>query len=158
MDPDSIAAWADRAGEFGCAVVGLGGAGGDAVHDLIGLGSPGVTTFAVNTDAPHLLRLPVEQRILLGERRLRGRGSGGDRSAVRDAVADGGEEILRRLSRFEIVFLLAGLGGGTGSALLPYLASELRKTEALAIPIAFLPFQVELETNPGRRENVSEAL
>ncbi len=157
MDSD-LAAWARRTSEPGFALVGLGGAGSEAVEDLVGLGSPGVRTFAVNTDARHLLRIPVEERILLGERTLRGRGSGGNRSVVLDAAADGREEIVRRLSKFEIVFLLAGLGGGTGSALLPYLASELRKTDALPVPIAFLPFRIELETNSERRENVHAAL
>ncbi len=124
----------------------------------MGLGSPGVRTFAVNTDARHLLKIPVEERILIGERTMRGRGSGGNRSVVLDAAEDGREEIVRRLSRFEMVFLLAGLGGGTGSALLPYLAAELRKTDALPVPVAFLPFHVELETNSDRKANVRAAL
>ncbi|MCI4348699.1 MAG: hypothetical protein L3J93_00545 [Thermoplasmata archaeon] len=158
MGDEELEAWAGLGREPAFAIVGLGGAGGDAVQDLIGLGSPGVRTFAVNTDQHHLVRMPVEQRILIGERRLRGRGSGGDRSIVLEAAQDSSEEILRRLARFEIVFLLAGLGGGTGSALLPYLASELRKTEALPIPVAFLPFEVELESNPERRANVDGAL
>lgn len=157
MDSD-IAAWAERSGESGFALVGLGGAGGEAVQDLVRLGNPGVRAFAVNTDARHLMQLPVEERILLGERRLRGRGSGGDRAAVMEAAEDGREELVRRLSKFEVVFLLAGLGGGTGSALLPFLVEELRKTDALPVPVAFLPFRVELETNSDRRANVRQAL
>jgi cell division protein FtsZ len=155
---DEIEAWARRTSEPGFALVGLGGAGSEAVQDLIGLGSPGVRTFALNTDARHLLNIPVEERILLGERTLRGRGSGGNRAAVLEAAEDGREEIVRRLGRFEVVFLLAGLGGGTGSALLPYLVGELRRTEALPVPVAFLPFHIELETNSDRRANVHGAL
>ncbi|MCI4327352.1 MAG: hypothetical protein L3K16_06940 [Thermoplasmata archaeon] len=140
------------------AVVGLGGAGSEAVHDLVRLGIPGVRAFAVNTDEKHLAKIEVDQRILLGKRQLAGRGSAGDRPAVLSAAEDGKEEMLRRLSKFEIVFLLAGLGGGTGSALLPFLARELRRGDALPVPVAFLPFQVELDTNSQRRENTTEAI
>jgi cell division protein FtsZ len=136
------------------AVVGLGGAGCEAVEDLVALGIPGARAIAMNTDATHLARVRVEERILLGHRLLRGRGSGGDRSAVISAAEESRDELLRRLQRFEMVFLLAGLGGGTGSALLPFLSKELRSTETLPVPVVFLPFHVELETNPGRRENV----
>jgi cell division protein FtsZ len=136
------------------AVVGLGGAGSDAVQDLVSLGIPGARAIAVNTDAKHLEALHVEERILLAQRELRGRGSAGDRAVVLRAAEDSREELLRRLSKFELVFLLAGLGGGTGSALLPYLARELRTTDALPIPVAFLPFHIELQTNASRRENV----
>ncbi len=146
--------WTALAITPGIAVVGLGGAGSEAVHDLVELGIPGVRTLAVNTDAKHLSRMAVEERILLGQRSLRGRGSGGDRTRVLAAAEEAKEELLRRLSPFEIVFLLAGLGGGTGSALLPFLVRALRTTETLPIPVVFLPFQVELETNPNRRENV----
>ena len=150
--------WAGVVLTPGIAVVGLGGAGSEAVHDLVGLGIPGVHTLAVNTDARHLSRVTVEERILLGQRELRGRGSGGDRAAVLRAAEEAKEELLRRLARYEIVFLLAGLGGGTGSALLPFLARSLRATESLPVPVVFLPFQVELETNPNRRANVEATI
>ncbi len=140
------------------AVVGLGGAGSEAVEDLVNLGIPGARAFAMNTDAGHLSRVRVEERILLGHRVLRGRGSGGDRSLVLQAAEESRDELLRRLEHFEIVFLLAGLGGGTGSALLPFLSKELRETDALPVPVVFLPFHVELETNPSRRGNVDAAV
>ncbi len=156
---DSIEAWATLAHRNAFAVVGLGGAGGDAVHDMLTLGIPGVQAIAVNTDARHLKDKPIDERILLGHRRLRGSGSGGDRSVVLEAAEESREELVRRLGRYEIVFLLAGLGGGTGSALLPFLARTLRETErTLPVPIAFLPFQIELETNADRRDNVFATL
>lgn len=140
------------------AVVGLGGAGSEAVEDLVNLGLPGARAIAMNTDARHLGRIRAEERILLGHRELGGRGSGGDRAAVLRAAEDSRDELVRRLSRFELVFLFAGLGGGTGSALLPFLARELRKTEALPVPVVFLPFRVELDANPARRQNVDETV
>jgi cell division protein FtsZ len=139
-------------------VVGLGGAGSEAVQDLIALGIPGVRAIAVNTDATHLLHTGVEERILIGHREMKGRGSGGDRARVLRAAEDGKEELLARMRGLEIVFLLAGLGGGTGSALLPFLSRALRKTETLAVPVVFLPFQVELDSNQTRRTNVEETV
>lgn len=155
---DPLDAWAALTPRNNFAVVGLGGAGGDAVHDLLQLGIPGVHGFAINTDAKHLLSKPIEDRILLGQRQLRGRGSGGNRGMVIEAAEEGKEELVRRLREYEIVFLLAGLGGGTGSALLPYLVRLLRETDALPVPVAFLPFHVELDANPDRRENVRATL
>ncbi|HTT15707.1 MAG TPA: hypothetical protein VMG81_08060 [Thermoplasmata archaeon] len=153
-EPPAPEGWAALAAAPSVAVVGLGGAGSEAVQDLVTLGIPGVRAVAINTDVKHLLRMSVEERILLGQRELRGRGSGGDRAVVLRAAEDAKEEILRRLGRFELVFLLAGLGGGTGSALLPFFSRALRETDALAVPVVFLPFQVELDANSGRRENV----
>ncbi len=151
--------WAKLGARPTFAVVGLGGAGSDAVRDLVDLGiSPLVHPLAINTDAKHLLSLGLDERILIGQRELKGRGSGGDRGGVLRAAADSRDEILRRLQKYEVVVLLAGLGGGTGSALLPYLCRELRRTEALPIPIVFLPFAIELQTNPARRETVEYAL
>ncbi|HEY1198691.1 MAG TPA: hypothetical protein VGG32_08210 [Thermoplasmata archaeon] len=147
-------AWGPLALTPSIGVVGLGGAGSEAVQDLIALGIPGVRAIAVNTDAAHLLSTGVEERILLGHRELRGRGSGGDRALVLRAAEEGKEELMRRLRPLEIVFLLAGLGGGTGSALLPFLSRALRSTDTLAVPVVFLPFQVEIDNNRTRRDNV----
>ena len=158
MDDDALARWSAVAPQSNFAVVGLGGAGGDAVHDLVELGIPGVRAFAINTDAKHLLSKPIEERILLGQRQLQGRGSGGNRAPVLEAADDAKEELVRRLRRFEVVFLLAGLGGGTGSALLPYLVRALRETDALPVPVAFLPFHVEVDANSERRENVAQTV
>ncbi len=156
MQDESTApnAWGRLALAPSIGVVGLGGAGSEAVQDLISLGIPGVRAIAVNTDAAHLLHTGVEERILIGHRELRGRGSGGDRALVLRAAEEGKEELLRRLRPLEIVFLLAGLGGGTGSALLPFLSRALRSTETLAVPVVFLPFQVEIDNNRTRRDNV----
>jgi cell division protein FtsZ len=150
--------WESRVSKPSIAVVGLGGAGSEAVQDLVALGIPGARAFAVNTDYAHLSRIHVEERILLGDRELRGRGSGGDRAAVLRAIEDSRDEVLRRLAPFELVFLLAGLGGGTGSALLPYLSRKLQGTMSLPVPVVFLPFRVELEANPSRRANVEETV
>ncbi len=155
---DDPMGWASFGRPTSFAVVGLGGAGSEAVGDLLGHRIPGVRSVAINTDAMHLQRMPTEQRILIGHRTLRGRGSGGDRAAVVSAAEESREELIRELRPYEVVFLLAAIGGGTGSALLPFLSRELRRTDIFPIPVAFLPFDVEVESNPRRREVVQETL
>lgn len=150
--------WASFGRPTSFAVVGLGGAGSEAVGDLMGHHIPGVKSVAINTDAMHLQRMPTEQRILIGHRTLRGRGSGGDRAAVVDAAEESHDELVRELRPYEVVFLLAATGGGTGSALLPYLARELRRNNIFPIPVAFLPFDVEVQSNRRRRDMVQETL
>lgn len=158
MTSEAPEGWAALARDAGFAVMGLGGAGSEVVHDLVGLGLPGVRALSVNTDARQLLRYDAEERILIGQRTMRGRGSAGDRRSVLDAVEEVRDELLGKLRPYEIVFLLAGLGGGTGSALLPYLTELIGETETVAIPIVFLPFHVELDSNPERRANVETTL
>ncbi|MCI4363276.1 MAG: hypothetical protein L3K13_03115 [Thermoplasmata archaeon] len=155
---DELAGLAARARGDPITLVGLGGAGCEAVHDLLRLELPGVRAVAINTDATHLSHVDVEERILIGQRTLKGRGSGGDREQVRAGAEEAREEIVRRIGSSEIVFLLAGLGGGTGSALLPLLTRDLRARGTLAVPVAFLPFHIELESNPDRRSNALGAL
>ncbi len=158
MEPDSLEAWASANLKSTFGVIGLGGAGSEAAQDLVELGITGVETCVINTDARNLDRVHADRKVLIGQRHLKGGGSGGDREAVLAAIEDGKDDLQARLEEFEIVFLVAGLGGGTGSALLPYLAGLLRKSHSLAIPIAFLPFHVELDSNPVRRANSLQAL
>ncbi len=158
MEPDSLEAWASANLKSTFGVIGLGGAGSEAAQDLVELGITGVETCVINTDARNLDRVHADRKVLIGQRHLKGGGSGGDREAVLAAIEDGKDDLQARLEEYEIVFLVAGLGGGTGSALLPYLAGLLRKSHSLAIPIAFLPFHVELESNPVRRANSLQAL
>jgi cell division protein FtsZ len=158
MEPDSLEAWASANLKSTFAVIGLGGAGSEAAQDLVELGITGVETCVINTDARSLDRVHADRKVLIGQRHLKGGGSGGDREAVLAAIEDGKVDLQARLEEFEIVFLVAGLGGGTGSALLPYLAGLLRKSHSLAIPVAFLPFHIELDSNPVRRANSLQAL
>ncbi len=158
MPASDPTAWASFERPTSFAVVGLGGAGSEAVRDLLGLGIPAVRPLAINTDAAHLDRMPIDRRILIGHHRFRGRGSGGDRDGVLSAIEEERDEVLRQLRPFEVVFLLGALGGGTGSALLPYLVRELRETDAIPVPVAFLPFHVEVRTNSSRRDSVRATL
>lgn len=152
-------AWRDLVHQPQTLLVGLGGAGSEALEDLQRLGLPdGVETLAINTDGRHLQSIEVHERILVGRNALRGRGSGGDRHAVSQVIPEIREELLAHMRPYQVVFFLAGLGGGTGSALLPACRALCRELGALPVPVAFLPFRVELDTNPVRRQNSLEAM
>ena len=140
-------------------VIGLGGAGGDIIADLESSDLPGsIDLLAVNTDSVHLKGLKVRNRMLVGEAELHGRGGGGDRARVRMAMEGEEEKLKGLLRKYHLVFVIAGMGGGTGSALLPYVTGICRSVDALCVPVAILPFEVELQTNTLRRENSRGAL
>lgn len=150
--------WNDLARVPKALVVGLGGAGSEAVTDLFDQHLPGVDTLAVNTDGHHLLTARADMRILVAQPSLAGRGSGGDREAVLKATAECREDLLARFRGYDLIFLLAGLGGGTGSALAPFCLTLAREVGALPVSGVFLPFQAELSTSARIRENTSKAL
>lgn len=153
---ESLREWVDRPRAL---LVGLGGAGSDTVSDIERPGLPeAVDAIAVNTDGHHLQGLKVGKKLLLGEMQLHGRGSGGDRAAVTNLVIPEKDRLAALFRPYHVVFLIAGLGGGTGSALLPYCTAVCREVGALPIPVAMLPFEVELESNPTMRANARDAL
>lgn len=124
-------------------VVGVGGAGLQAVTHMAQSSLPGVSFAAVHTAARLLAPCPLQDKILLGADRTRGLGAGGD-PAVAHAVA---EEDLARCQTLwagsDLVILVAGLGGGTGSGAAPVLARAARETGSLVLGLVTLPFEFE---------------
>ncbi|MDE1820418.1 MAG: hypothetical protein KGJ23_07050 [Euryarchaeota archaeon] len=139
-------------------VAGLGGAGSEAVTDLFDQQIPGVETLAVNTDGHHLMSARAHRRVLVAQPSLAGRGSGGNREAVLAGIGEFREDLLARFRQYDLIFLLAGLGGGTGSALAPLCLSLTRQVGALPVTGVFLPFHAELATSARIRENTAKAL
>lgn len=140
-------------------LVGLGGAGCDTVADMEAAGLPEtVDGLAINTDAMHLKGLAAKSKMLVGETNFHGRGSGGDRDAVLSALDKEKERYKAMFRQYHLVFFVAGLGGGTGSAMLPMLVNLCRQVDSLSIPIAILPFQVETDANENRRNNARRTL
>ncbi len=154
LDPS----WAELARPPKGLVVGLGGAGSEAVSEVYDQAFPGVDTLAINTDGQHLLRSRAHQRILLGQRELKGRGSGGNLPSVLRATEEAREELRNRLRSYDLVFLVAGLGGGTGSALAPFCLALAQAEGAVPITSVFLPFHAELTGSRVLRENTVRAL
>jgi cell division protein FtsZ len=139
-------------------VVGLGGAGSEVVTDLFDQEVPGVETLAINTDGQHLMGARADRRLLIAQGNLAGRGAGGDVEKVLQSTSEIREDLLARFRAFDLTFLLAGLGGGTGSALAPLCLSLAREAGTIPVTGVFLPFHVELSTSPRIRENTTRAL
>lgn len=132
-------------------VVGCGGAGTNAVHRWSEHGLAGFELCAVGTDSAHLLLAPAPGRILAGQESLRGLGTGGDPDLGRSAVLERETAITERIGDSRIVFVVAGLGGGTGSGGAPEVARMARSRGALTVGIAYLPFRSE----GSRRQRVA---
>ena len=128
---------------FQLRVIGVGGAGCNAVSQLAAEPMEGVDFVLVNTDAAALGRASLERRFVIGERSMRGLGAGGDPERGRLA-AEEDLPLLRQLCEgADVVFVIAGMGGGTGTGAAPVLARVAREAGALAIGIVVLPFDCE---------------
>ena len=96
-------------------VVGVGGAGGNAVTRMITSGMKGVDFIAINTDAQDLDNNPSEQKVQIGKNLTKGLGAGANSNVGRDAVESDKEAITTLLEGADMVFITAGMGGGTGT-------------------------------------------
>lgn len=133
-------------------VAGIGGAGMNAVNRMIHTRVRGVRFVALNTDAQVLNVSQAPARICLGQRYTKGLGSGGNASVGARAASESAEEIEAALGHPDLVFIAAGMGGGTGTGGAPVIAALARKLGALTIGIVTLPFTFE----GYRRKKVAE--
>ena len=125
-------------------VIGAGGAGSNIVSWIKQRGLSGGKLIAVNTDAAHLGITKADRRILIGPKLTQGRGCGGYANKGMDATRESITEITREVQGANIIFLCAGLGGGTGTGAIQVLSHELKRhTGALVIGVVTLPFAVE---------------
>lgn len=124
-------------------VVGVGGAGSNIVSWIKQKGITGAKLIAANTDAAHLAITKADRRILIGEKLTQGRGCGGYPERGMEAAAENLEELKRETAGSNIVFICAGLGGGTGTGASQLLAKELRTPNNLVIGVVTLPFSIE---------------
>lgn len=124
-------------------VIGLGGGGCNAVQRMIELGMSGVDFIAANTDRQVLQNNPAPTRILLGPQATRGFGAGGDPQVGRAAALESRTELAAVLAGADMVFLTAGMGGGTGTGAIPVAAEIARALGAVTIAIVTTPFAFE---------------
>jgi cell division protein FtsZ len=124
-------------------VVGVGGGGGNAVDRMVEAGIPGVEFVACNTDAQALRESLAETRIRIGDSITHGLGSGGDPGIGRKAAEDDADKIAAAVDGADLVFVTAGLGGGTGSGAAPIVAAKARAAGALTIAVVTKPFDFE---------------
>ncbi|MGD8968304.1 MAG: cell division protein FtsZ [Anaerolineae bacterium] len=134
-------------------VVGVGGAGGNAVDRMIQVGIPAVDFIVLNTDAQALAGSDASSRIQMGERLTRGLGTGGDPAIGAEAAERSRESIAAAVRGADMVFIAAGMGGGTGSGAAPVVAQIGREQGALTIAVVTTPFVFE----GSRRQTIAEA-
>lgn len=124
-------------------VVGVGGGGCNAVDRMIQEGLQGVDFLAVNTDAQALMLTKAATRVRIGEKLTRGLGSGGDPETGRKASEESAEDIYEVLKGSDMVFITAGMGGGTGTGGAPIVAQIAKEVGALTIGVVTRPFTFE---------------
>lgn len=124
-------------------VIGCGGAGSNTVTRMMDEGIEGTTLFAVNTDAMHLATVKADHRILIGRQRTRGLGAGSYPQVGEEAALESEHDIRRAVEDSDMVFITAGLGGGTGTGCAPVVARAAHEEGALTIAIVTLPFSSE---------------
>ncbi len=124
-------------------VVGIGGGGGNAVNRMIESGIQGVEFIAVNTDLQALRGSRAEIKIPIGGQLTKGLGSGGRPETGKQAAMEDTERLLEILQGADMVFLTAGLGGGTGTGATPIIANLASELDILVIAIVTLPFEFE---------------
>jgi len=124
-------------------VFGAGGAGGNAVNNMIASDLKGVEFVVANTDAQALVRAQPEHRLQLGARITEGLGAGARPEIGRKAAEDSIEDIAARLKGAHMVFITAGMGGGTGTGAAPVIARAAREAGALTIAVVTKPFEFE---------------
>ncbi|MGA9120430.1 MAG: cell division protein FtsZ [Bacteroidota bacterium] len=129
-------------------IVGVGGGGGNAISSMIKKGLQGVDFFAINTDLQALERNAAPNKIQVGKNLTRGLGAGADPSIGHRAVEEDREEITRALTGSDMVFITAGMGGGTGTGGAPLVANIGKSLGALVVGIVTRPFNTE-----GKKRN-----
>lgn len=133
-------------------VVGVGGAGGNAVNRMVGSGLSGVEFVAINTDLQVLKNSNAHQKLQIGAQLTRGLGSGGDPEVGLRAAEESVDIIAETLQGADMVFLTAGMGGGTGTGASPVVASLAREQGALTVGIVTKPFFFEGNTRMEQAE------
>jgi cell division protein FtsZ len=136
-------------------VVGCGGAGGNTVKRMFDEGIHGAKLVAANTDVQHLVEIEADTKILMGEQKTGGRGAGSLPQVGEEAALESQEEIYDSIDGSDMVFVTAGLGGGTGTGSAPVVAKAARESGALTISIVTTPFTAEGEV---RRTNAEAGL
>jgi len=136
-------------------VIGVGGAGGNAVTRMITSGMQGVDFIAINTDAQDLDNNPSEHKVQIGKNLTKGLGAGANSSVGKEALEADREMISTLLDGADMAFITAGMGGGTGTGAAPAVAQVSREQGVLTVGIITLPFSFE---GPKRMNRALEGL
>lgn len=124
-------------------VAGVGGGGCNAVNRMIESGIPGIEFIAINTDVQSLMGSKAKTRVSIGDKLLGGRGTGGNSELGEKAAEESAEDLYSVLKGSDMVFVTAGMGGGTGTGASPIVAQIARELKALTIGVVTRPFTFE---------------
>ena len=133
-------------------VVGVGGGGCNAVNRMVEAHIHGVEFVGINTDGQALMRCEAESRIRIGERLTRGLGVGGDPERGRQAAEESRDELKEALKGTDMVFITAGMGGGTGTGAAPVVAQVAKDAGALTVAVVTRPFSFEGARRKGNAD------
>lgn len=131
-------------------VIGIGGGGNNAINRMIEAGVKGIEFIAVNTDAQALFLSKAEKKIQAGEKLTKGLGAGADPEVGRKAAEENADEIRKALQGADMVFVTAGMGGGTGTGGAAIIAKIAKELGALTVGVVTKPFSFE-----GRKRNLN---
>jgi cell division protein FtsZ len=140
------------------AVVGVGGAGCNAVNNMIALDLEGCDFIVANTDAQTLAASRAERRIQLGPHLTQGLGAGGKPEIGRAAAEEAADDILEQIDGAHMIFVTAGMGGGTGTGAAPVIARLARERGILTVGVVSKPFEFEGRKRKAASEQGIEAL
>ena len=132
-----------RAGKANIKVFGMGGCGCNMATWLFNKGINGATIYGINTDALHLSITKVDEKILIGKELTRGLGCGGYPAKGREAAKESLTDLKKSVSNSDMVFVLAGMGGGSGTGSIPVLAQLAKEAGAVVIAVVTMPFEAE---------------
>ncbi len=145
--------------EFGTpniVVIGCGGSGNNTINRLQNIGVEGVTTIAVNTDRQHLEMINADIKVLIGRSITKGLGAGGYPEIGKKAAELARSKFEELLSDANLVFICAGLGGGTGTGSAPVIAEIAKKQGAIVVGMVQMPFKVERARIEKAKEGLKE--
>ena len=138
-------------------VIGVGGGGGNAVNHMAGDGIEGVEFICANTDAQALDKLDVDKKVQLGQETTKGLGAGTDPDKGEEAALEDKERIKEIMDGADMIFLTAGMGGGTGTGAIPIFAEVAREMEILTVAIVTKPFSFEgLKKQQVAKQGIAE--
>jgi cell division protein FtsZ len=139
-------------------VIGVGGGGSNAVNRMAEEKIPGVELIAVNTDGQALMHVKADVQIRIGDKLTKGLGAGGDPTKGERSAEESRDELREAVRGAEMVFVTAGMGGGTGTGASPIVAEVAREAGALTIGVVTKPFTFEGQKRANRADDGINAL
>jgi cell division protein FtsZ len=139
-------------------VIGVGGGGGNAVNRMIASEVAGVEFWSINTDAQALAQASALKRLQMGQKLTRGLGAGGNPAIGQKAAEESRDEIAHAIENSDLVFITAGMGGGTGTGAAPIVAEVAKEMGALTVGVVTRPFTFEGRRRTSQAEEGIAAL